>query len=81
MPTEQGGGRALRRRWLGGWRRCASQRREGDAAGRLAAPLTEPLARQFGAEAVESAGTDVTRTGRGVGSAGAGGATLGGVPT
>lgn len=81
VPAEEGRGRALGRRRLGGGRRCASQRREGDAAGGLAAPLTKPLTRQLGAEAVEGAGTNVAGAGRGVRSAGAGGAALGGVAT
>lgn len=59
VSAEEGGGRALRRRRLGSGGRRASQRGERDAAGRLSTALTKPLTGQFGAQAVQGAGTDV----------------------
>lgn len=66
---------ALRRAALRGGRGRAGQRRERDVAGRFA-PRRAVLALEFGCEAVQRAGPDVSRAGGGVGDAGAGRAAL-----
>lgn len=71
----QRGGRALRRAALRCGRGCASQRGEGDVAGRFASGRAV-LALELRGEAVQGTGPDVAGARRGVWDAGAGRAAL-----